>query len=353
MKVDKDFVLSDSSVNCYGFRLLTSGYQLNEFAKNPIGYRMHDRDAGVAVRWDNLRIDGDKILGRPVINLSNSQGQQNLDEVINGFMNAASMGHFVVIEASEDEALKLPGQTGPTITKWYNRECSLVDVPGNFNALVLYDKSGNEINLSTFCSSSSMNITQNALPIQIPLLSSVDNDSCNNMDVSKQLAIAYKNNDITAEMKQQLSDEFANKPKELSRVLRALADERLRYLMSLSWAELDKSGNEELFNRYLQGYKFKRNQAFGGVKKIAKDGIEDGFFSQGDVNGWEWNFSKDPDKLIQVMFSCIQKKIDVLMSESWDKLSSDSKIDFLKTNYLQGFKQKYSSKFGIEYTDKK
>jgi hypothetical protein len=202
-------------------------------------------------------------------------------------------------------------------------------------------------------------LAQNTKPLSVndggngtQSLSAIDNAN-KNMDVSKQLSIAYKNKDITKEIMQQLSNEFANKPEELSRVLHALSDERLRYLMSLSWAELDKSGNEELFNRYLQGYKFKKNQAFGGAKKIAKDGIEDGFFSQSDVNGWEWNFGNDMDKLIKVMYNAIQNKINLLMDKSWDKLSTDNKIDFLKLNYLQGFKQKYLSKFGIEYTDKK
>ena len=37
-KIDRQYVLSDSTVNEYGFRLLTSGYQLPAFKKNPIGY---------------------------------------------------------------------------------------------------------------------------------------------------------------------------------------------------------------------------------------------------------------------------------------------------------------------------
>jgi hypothetical protein len=36
--------------------------------------------------------------------------------------------------------MKLDGQTGITVTKWFCRECSIVDIPGNFNALAkLYD----------------------------------------------------------------------------------------------------------------------------------------------------------------------------------------------------------------------
>jgi hypothetical protein len=150
-KIDREFVLSDSSVNEYGFRLLTEGYQAAEFKKNPIGYYMHRRDEGIALKWDDLRVDGDSIVGKPVINLSNSRGEQICDEAENGFLNAASMGHIVVLEYSTDAAMMLPNQTGPTVTKWYNKECSLVDIPGNGNALgKLYDQSENEINLADF-----------------------------------------------------------------------------------------------------------------------------------------------------------------------------------------------------------
>jgi hypothetical protein len=147
-KIERQYVLSDSSVNEYGFRLLTSGYQIDAFQKNPIGYYMHRREDGIVLKWEDLRIEDDKILGTPVINLSNGRGAQTCDEAENGFLNAASVGHIVVLEYSTDPEQMLPGQTGPTITKWYNKECSLVDIPGNCNALTrLYDAQENEINL--------------------------------------------------------------------------------------------------------------------------------------------------------------------------------------------------------------
>ncbi len=147
-KIDRQYVLSDSSVNVYGFRLLTSGYQLDAYRKNPIGYYMHRREEGIAVKWEDLRFEDDKVLGTPVINLSHARGSQICDEAENGFLNAASVGHIVVLEYSTEPELMLPGQTGPTITKWYNKECSLVDIPGNCNALTaLYDAQENEITL--------------------------------------------------------------------------------------------------------------------------------------------------------------------------------------------------------------
>lgn len=148
-RVDKKYVLSDSSVNVYGFRLLTSGYVLAEYAKNPIGYHMHEREEGVVVKWEDLKVEGDQVTGYPVINLSNERGQQTYDECMNGFLNAASVGHIVVLEWSMEPENMLPGQTGPTITKWYNKECSLVDIPGNCNALTeLYDTDNNALNLA-------------------------------------------------------------------------------------------------------------------------------------------------------------------------------------------------------------
>jgi hypothetical protein len=149
-KIDKEYLLTDNTVNCYGFRLLTEGYQIDKYKKNPIGYHMHLRDDGVLVRWEDFRLEGNEVYAKPVINLSNERAQKTIDEIENGFLNGASVGHLVVLEYSDDPSLKLPGQTGPTVTKWFNRECSLVDIPGNFDSLALFDAQDNPINLADF-----------------------------------------------------------------------------------------------------------------------------------------------------------------------------------------------------------
>lgn len=150
-KIDKEFCLTDNSVNVYGYRLLTEGLDLAQYKKNPIGFLMHDREGGVIVKWEDLRIEADKLFGKPVINLSHPKGEDIAAQVENGFINAASMGKIVVVEASDDKDLMLPGQTGPTVTKWFPREISFVDIPGNHNALAnLYDINDNELNLADF-----------------------------------------------------------------------------------------------------------------------------------------------------------------------------------------------------------
>lgn len=160
-KIERQYVLSDSTVNEYGFRLLTSGYDLPAFQKNPIGYYMHRREDGIVLKWEDVHVADDAVVGTPVINLSHTRGEQTCNEAENGFLNAASVGHIVVLEYSTDPEMMLPGQTGPTITKWYNKECSLVDIPGNGNALTrLYDAQENELNLAD------LNITNHVLLAQ-------------------------------------------------------------------------------------------------------------------------------------------------------------------------------------------
>jgi hypothetical protein len=149
-KIDREYLLTDSSVNCYGFRLDTNGYMLEEFQKNPIGYHMHAREKGVLVKWSDFRKEGDKVYAKPIINMSHERAEQTIAEIENGFLNAASVGHLVFLEYTDDPSLKLDGQTSYTVTKWYNRECSLVDIPGNFNALALYDQFERPIQLADF-----------------------------------------------------------------------------------------------------------------------------------------------------------------------------------------------------------
>lgn len=150
-KIEREFLLTDNTVNVYGFRLLTEGFQKEKYTANPIGYLMHDRKGGVVLRWEDVRVDGQKVFGKPVINLTHPDGEKIASEVENGFLNAASVGHIVVLETSEAPDLMMEGQTGPTVTKWFCKEISLVDIPGNPNALIqLFDKDDNEINLTDF-----------------------------------------------------------------------------------------------------------------------------------------------------------------------------------------------------------
>lgn len=140
-KIDKEYCLTDNTVNVYGYRCLTEGFQIDRF--NPaIGFLMHNRDRGVAVKWEDLRVDGDKLWGKPVVNTT--AFPDLAQQIEDGFYDGASCGKIVALEWSDEPEMKIEGQTGITVTKWFPREISIVDIPGNYNALAnLYDEADN------------------------------------------------------------------------------------------------------------------------------------------------------------------------------------------------------------------
>lgn len=174
-KIDKEFILSDSSVNVYGFRLLTSGCLLDEFKKNPIGYYNHDDADGILIRWDDLHVDGDRIIGKPVVNLSHPRGERTAQEIEDSVLIAASVGDIVLLDYTTEMK---DGEEILVATKWYNKECSVVDKPGNRNAFTLCDASGEKINLSDLTSKhieQMKKITLAITPALISMLGLADN----------------------------------------------------------------------------------------------------------------------------------------------------------------------------------
>jgi Mu-like prophage I protein len=181
-KIDKEFCLTDNSVNVYKYRLLTEGLQLDQYKKNPIGFMMHEREGGVLVKWEDFRTEGDRLYGKPVINLSHPKGEDIAVQVENGFINAASMGKIICLAATDDPKLKLEGQTGPTVTKWFPREISFVDIPGNHNALAnLYDIDDNELNLADFVKPKIEDMSKNLTALNLS-----DNSSENDVNTAIQ-----------------------------------------------------------------------------------------------------------------------------------------------------------------------
>jgi hypothetical protein len=321
-KINKEFKLSDSTVNSYGFRLLTAGYLLSEFAKNPIGYYMHQRDNGVLVKWDNLRVQGDDVFGTPCINLSHPRGQQTVDEIENGFLNAASFGHFNVLETSDE---KVAGQTGVTVTKWYNRECSLVDVPGNFNSLTkLYDKDNNEINLADFTNTNLKNMKQVILTAaQLSLLNlkaestQVEVDTIINDLIAKANKVDGLTNDLAAANTAKATAEKALKDlkaatteKEVKDLIaKGIADKKLTAALGATF-EKDYAGNAT------------------GLKAVIE--AMPVYVSLTAQLSGDDNFKK-------------------LAAKSWDELDKTGELAELKAKDFELYKQKFKEAFNSEY----
>lgn len=143
------FCVHDESVNTYGFRILTSGINLEEFNKNPVILFNHDDWETPIGKGENARVEGGRILMDVVFDEDEDKGKKIQGKVERGFLRMASIGTWPPEEVSEDPALKLSGQTGPTITKCTLREVSICSIGSNHNALAMYDRNtGDRINLN-------------------------------------------------------------------------------------------------------------------------------------------------------------------------------------------------------------
>ncbi len=323
-KIDKDFVLSDSSVNVYDYRLLTSGYRLADFAANPIGYYMHGtteypREAGVLVKWEDLRIDGDKILAKPCINLSHPRGQRTVDEIETGFLNAASVGNIVALDISTNPADYLPNQKGPTVPVWFNREASLVDIPGNYNALKqLFDKDNNPINLADYSNNKILNMEQ--------IFFTPANLAAMNLSA--------------AASKADVENAFANLIDKANKHDKAVKD-----LADMKTAVIEKE-----------------------VKDLVAEGIKEGKFTVAQGKVIEAQFIGNPTGLKSLIdatpkYNSITGAINNggdgtaaelknLMDKSYDELDRSGQLERFKALDLGAFKAKFKNRYGTEYKGK-
>ena len=88
----KTFILHDETVNTYGFRMLTSGANLEEFRKNPVMLLNHDDWKMPIGRWENIRIEGTQILADAVFDEADPRAVEVQKKVDTDFLRMASIG---------------------------------------------------------------------------------------------------------------------------------------------------------------------------------------------------------------------------------------------------------------------
>lgn len=148
----KRIILSDSSLNRYGYRVLTAGLLIEAFKKNPVMLYMHFRDDGSPLwgnykaigHWEDIQINGDELSAIPVFDMVDDLSKEVAAKYEAETFSAASIG-IRIIATSANKDLLLPGQTRETVTEAEVMEASIVDIPANSNAVRLYDRSSSAI----------------------------------------------------------------------------------------------------------------------------------------------------------------------------------------------------------------
>jgi len=128
-----DFILSDASPDRFGDVIEASGWDLKNFARNPIALFNHNTDFPVG-RWENLQVKDGALRGR--LRLAPMGTSARIDEIRKlvdaGILRAVSVG-FLPIE-SKPRSNSAPGSF---YVKSELVETSLVSVPANPNALAI------------------------------------------------------------------------------------------------------------------------------------------------------------------------------------------------------------------------
>lgn len=220
-----EFLLSDETLNSYGFVVLTSGINLDRFKANPVMYYNHDREKGIAGKWSKLRIESGQLFGTPVFDESREPGITAAKQVKGGFLNGASIGINNVQMADIGGV-----QTAVSCDLF---EVSVCDIPSNQNALQLY-YDGTPVTLSKYKELSlntknmeATDLQRIALSLSLPNTATVD-DVCNEIksltallpsSVTLMMNNAIQSRIITKEESEELLTLAGNNPLTLSKYL--------------------------------------------------------------------------------------------------------------------------------------
>jgi HK97 family phage prohead protease len=127
-----DYILSDATPDRYGDIILSDGWELGNFKRNPVALFSHD-SRFVIGKWKNIKVSDGALRG--TLELAPAGTSPRINEIRKlvdaGILKAVSVG-FTPIEFEER---KDDDEFGRVYTKQELVECSLVAVPANPNAL--------------------------------------------------------------------------------------------------------------------------------------------------------------------------------------------------------------------------
>lgn len=130
--------ITNESVNSYGFRVLTSGIDLEQYRRNPVLLYMHERGNVIGYVKD-LQVENGEVTGELVFDEASELSTRCKKQYEVGSLRMVSIG-LDPKETSGAPELLLEGQTRPTVTKSKLVEVSLVDIGANDDAITMYNE---------------------------------------------------------------------------------------------------------------------------------------------------------------------------------------------------------------------
>ncbi|XAW31864.1 prohead protease [Porphyromonas phage phage007a_Bg4] len=326
---NKTFVLHDETVNTYGFRMLTDGANLEEFRKNPVMLLDHNDWSLPIGRWENIRKEGGKILANAVFDMRDPKAAEVARKVEENFIRMASIGAWPPEEKTDDSLYKLPGQTGPTVTKWTVREASIVTIGANHNALAFYDRETGKL-LDLTDQSAVVKLMDNVKP--------TNKRSMSELTQILRLSDGASEQDVTAAVKALASDNerLRGENKTLSDAVTKHNDERKKKEKEEAIALVDAAVRDGRINAdgkdtYLQFF----DKDFESAKKaLAAIPVRSRVTAH-----------------IQGGAGASATELSDLSGKSWDELDKANKLTLLHDSYPDLYAQKFEERFGCKPTN--
>ena len=172
MSTSKKVRLTTDRVNAYGYRVLTSGIDIEQYRRNPVLLWMHRRGEVIG-HLDNIEVDADGITGELVFDEASERGREVAAQWEAESLRMVSVGLEIIETSDAPDDIEI-GQTRPTVTRSKLLEVSVVDIGANDDALRL-SHNGEIITLGE------------GSDAVLPLLPQPDNLNTNDMTLREQI----------------------------------------------------------------------------------------------------------------------------------------------------------------------
>lgn len=302
-------VLCDSeTINSYGFKTDVKGINLSRFEKNPVMLYQHNPHTVIG-RWEDIKIEGGQLSATPVFDMEDPEAAEIARKVEQGFIKGCSMG-IVIKQMTRTKGID-------TATESVLLEASIVSIPADENALVVYDSEDKQNQLSINDFNKLFYIMEKKEKSELQ----PDNS---------EIALSQRNMELQAQVDEQ---------SETIKALNAKIDELKRDLAERDYREAeafvdkaiaDGKITEEVKSEALSFYlSFPKEteKLFGAIKAQ----------------------TAEPEAQNQVSLASMLKK-PAPASATWDELDRADKLRSLKAENIEEFKRLYKEKFGKEYT---
>ena len=299
-------VLCDSeTINSYGFKTDVKGINLSRFEKNPVMLYQHNPQMVIG-RWEDIKIEGGQLSATPVFDMEDPEAAEIARKVEQGFIKGCSMG-IVIKQMTRTKGID-------TATESVLLEASIVSIPADENALVVYDSEDKQNQLSINDFNKLFYIMEKKEPELQP-----DNS---------EITLSQRNMELQAQVDEQ-TDTIKALNAKIDELKRDLAERDYREAeafvdKAIADGKITEEVKSEALSFYLSFPK-ETEKLFGAIKS-----------------------ADEPSALQrQTLSEMVNQKAEP--SQTWDELDRAGKLRTLKANNLEEFKRLYKEKFHKEW----